>query len=61
MSKPVERVTGSCEICSSVAKDYNFGVLSCEGCKGFFRRAMGGVPTEVIDRILSQVYGQKCL
>ena len=30
--------TKFCAVCGDVAKCHNFGVLSCESCKSFFRR-----------------------
>ncbi|XP_048201781.1 nuclear receptor subfamily 1 group I member 2-like [Perognathus longimembris pacificus] len=29
-----------CRVCGDKANGYHFNVMSCEGCKGFFRRAM---------------------
>ncbi|XP_006905650.2 nuclear receptor subfamily 1 group I member 2 [Pteropus alecto] len=29
-----------CRVCGDKATGYHFNVMSCEGCKGFFRRAM---------------------
>ncbi|EPY76840.1 hypothetical protein CB1_001373019 [Camelus ferus] len=30
----------SCRVCGDKATGYHFNVMTCEGCKGFFRRAM---------------------
>ncbi|XP_070832203.1 nuclear receptor subfamily 1 group I member 2 [Chaetodon trifascialis] len=30
----------ACGVCGDVAKGYHFNALTCEGCKGFFRRAI---------------------
>ncbi|CAB3406594.1 unnamed protein product [Caenorhabditis bovis] len=36
---PPKEIAGrSCAVCSDKANGYNFGVLSCESCKAFFRR-----------------------
>lgn len=32
-------MVNKCTVCSQVASGVHFGVLSCEGCKGFFRRS----------------------
>ncbi|XP_060732971.1 nuclear receptor subfamily 1 group I member 2 isoform X2 [Tachysurus vachellii] len=33
-----------CQVCGDSATGYHFNALTCEGCKGFFRRAMKGTP-----------------
>ncbi|KAK5890415.1 hypothetical protein CesoFtcFv8_013937 [Champsocephalus esox] len=30
----------ACAVCGDLAKGYHFNALTCEGCKGFFRRAI---------------------
>ena len=30
----------TCQVCSDIASGYHFNALTCEGCKGFFRRTM---------------------
>lgn len=39
---PALRLGGreACAICSDNASGYHYGVMSCEGCKGFFRRTI---------------------
>lgn len=39
---PAPKLDGNelCQVCSDKASGYHYGVLSCEGCKGFFRRAV---------------------
>ncbi|KAK2493770.1 hypothetical protein MC885_007454 [Smutsia gigantea] len=32
--------TQACRVCGDKATGYHFNVMTCEGCKGFFRRAM---------------------
>ncbi|KAL6484383.1 hypothetical protein MHYP_G00064280 [Metynnis hypsauchen] len=31
-----------CQVCGDKATGYHFNAMTCEGCKGFFRRAMKG-------------------
>ncbi|KAM9486189.1 nuclear receptor subfamily 1 group I member 2 [Clarias gariepinus] len=33
-----------CQVCGDSATGYHFNAMTCEGCKGFFRRAMKGTP-----------------
>ncbi|XP_058247788.1 nuclear receptor subfamily 1 group I member 2 isoform X2 [Hemibagrus wyckioides] len=33
-----------CQVCGDTATGYHFNAMTCEGCKGFFRRAMKGTP-----------------
>ncbi|CAG5109663.1 Oidioi.mRNA.OKI2018_I69.chr2.g4178.t1.cds [Oikopleura dioica] len=39
---PAPKLLGDeeCEICGQTANGYHYNVLSCEGCKGFFRRTI---------------------
>ncbi|KJH40922.1 zinc finger, C4 type [Dictyocaulus viviparus] len=34
----VSDIQRTCKVCGDRANDYNFGVLTCESCKPFFRR-----------------------
>ena len=39
---PAKKLDGleRCKICEEKASGYHYGILSCEGCKGFFRRSV---------------------
>ena len=39
---PAKKLDGleKCKICEEKASGYHYGILSCEGCKGFFRRSV---------------------
>jgi len=42
LESPNPLIGGSktCQVCSDIASGYHFNALTCEGCKGFFRRTM---------------------
>ncbi|XP_059199057.1 nuclear receptor subfamily 1 group I member 2 isoform X2 [Centropristis striata] len=42
----------ACGVCGDLAKGYHFNALTCEGCKGFFRRAIKR-PTQLRCRFLN--------
>ncbi|XP_075260841.1 uncharacterized protein LOC142352250 isoform X2 [Convolutriloba macropyga] len=49
---------GKCKICSDTATGFHYDVLSCEGCKGFFRRS---VTSNTLNRCASRAAsGMKC-
>ena len=38
---PADEVFGpACVVCSDKASGYHYGVFTCEGCKGFFKRTV---------------------
>merc|ERR1712050_553138 len=37
---PPPRVYKPCVVCNDRSSGYHYGVSSCEGCKGFFRRSV---------------------
>lgn len=39
-SKHLTKSNSNCTVCGDVASGYHYNALSCEGCKGFFRRTV---------------------
>ncbi|CAF1042318.1 unnamed protein product [Adineta steineri] len=53
--KPISFPFGKCRICHDRATGVHYGVVTCEGCKGFFKRSITqGIPYECY-------FGNKCI
>jgi len=73
LGRRVTTSPASCRVCGDRASGFHYGVTSCEGCKGFFRRSVqrgveyrclreGGCPVQKLSRTRCQHCRlQKCL